>query len=65
MVGAKGARMGDIEIADYHANLFVNLGEGTAKDFWNLAFEYSQKVFDKFGLRLEVEVQFINLQPLS
>lgn len=65
MVGAKGARLGQIEIADYHANLFVNLGDGTAKDFWNLAFEYSQKVFDKFGVRLEVEVQFINLQPLS
>lgn len=65
LVGAKGARLGDIQIADYHANLFVNLGNGTAKDFWNLAFEYSQKVFDKFGVRLDVEVQFINLQPLS
>lgn len=65
MVGAKGAKMGQIEIADYHANLFINLGGGTSKDFWKLAFEYSQKVFDKFGIRLEVEVQFINLQPLS
>lgn len=65
MVGAKGARLGDIEIADYHANLFVNLGQGTAKDFWNLAREYSDKVFTRFGIRLDVEVQFINLQPLS
>jgi UDP-N-acetylmuramate dehydrogenase len=65
MVGAKGAKLGQIEIADYHANLFINLDNGTSKDFWNLAFEYSQKVFDKFGIRLDVEVQFINLQPLS
>ncbi len=65
MVGAKGARLGNIEIADYHANLFINLGDGTAKDFWNLAREYSDKVFEKFGVRLDVEVQFINLQPLS
>lgn len=65
MVGAKGAQMGNIQIAPYHANLFINLGDGTAKDFWNLAREYSEKVFEKFGVRLDVEVQFINLQPLS
>jgi UDP-N-acetylmuramate dehydrogenase len=65
MVGAKGDSMGDIEIADYHANLFINKGEGTAKDFWELARKYSDLVFEKFHIRLEPEVQFINLQPLS
>ncbi len=65
MVGAKGAQLGNIQIAPYHANLFINLGDGTAKDFWNLARDYSEKVFEKFGVRLDVEVQFINLQPLS
>ena len=65
MAGAKGATMGDIEIADYHANLFINKGNGTAKDFWELARKYSDLVFEKFHIRLEPEVQFINLQPLS
>jgi UDP-N-acetylmuramate dehydrogenase len=65
MAGLKGVQMGNIQIAPYHANLFINLGEGTAKDFWNLAREASEKVFAKFGVRLDVEVQFINLQPLS
>ena len=63
-VGAKGAKQGDILITPYHANLFINQGSGTANDFFALAKTYSQKVFDKFGIRLEPEVQLINLPPL-
>lgn len=63
-VGAKGARKGNILIAPYHANLFINEGGGTAEDFYALAKTYSQKVFEKFGIRLEPEVQLINLPPL-
>lgn len=64
-VGAKGAKLGDIEIAPYHANLFINTSNGTALDFYNLAKEYSQKVYQKYGIKLEPEVQLINLPPLS
>lgn len=64
MVGAKGDSLGDIEIAPYHANLFINKGNGTAKDFWNLAKKYADKVYDQFGIKLEPEVQLINLPQL-
>ncbi len=64
MVGAKGDKLGDIEIASYHANLFVNKGEGKASDFYSLAKKYAQKVKEKFGIILEPEVQLINLPPL-
>lgn len=63
-VGAKGDKLGNIEIADYHANLFINKGEGTAADFYNLARKYADKVKEKFGITLEPEVQLINLPPL-
>lgn len=63
-VGAKGQKLGDIEIADYHGNLFINRGGGNAQDFYNLAKEMSQKVQEKFGITLEPEVQLINLPPL-
>jgi len=63
-VGAKGKRLGDIEIADYHANLFVNIGNGTAKDFYDLAKQQKQKVEEKFGITLEPEVQLVNLPPI-
>lgn len=63
-VGAKGARKGHIKIAPYHANLFINDGGGNAYDFYELAKEYGQKVFEKYGIRLEPEVQLINLPAL-
>lgn len=64
MVGAKGQCLENIEIAPYHANLFLNQGKGTAKAFYDLAKTYSLKVREKFGITLEPEVQLINLPPL-
>lgn len=64
MVGAKGDSLGDIEIANHHANLFVNKSHGKAADFYTLAKKYAQKVKDKFGITLEPEVQLIDLPPI-
>ena len=64
-VGAKGDSLGDIEIASYHANLFINKGGGTAEDFYNLAKKYVHLVKEKFGITLEPEVQLINLNPMK
>ncbi|MBI2021436.1 UDP-N-acetylmuramate dehydrogenase [Candidatus Daviesbacteria bacterium] len=64
-VGAKGDRLGQIEIADFHGNLFINLGKGGASDFYNLAKKYYQKVKEKFGIELEPEVQLINLPTIK
>ncbi len=64
-VGAKGDSIDGIEIAPYHANLFVNKGGGSAKDFYELAKKYKEKVKIKFGISLEPEVQLINLPPLN
>ncbi|MBI3103591.1 UDP-N-acetylmuramate dehydrogenase [Candidatus Daviesbacteria bacterium] len=60
-VGAKGDSLDGIYIADYHANLFVNNGGGSAKAFYDLAKKYADKVYQKFGIKLEPEVQLINL----
>jgi len=63
-VGAKGAKLDGIEIANYHANLFINKGAGTAQAFYNLAKKYALLVKEKFGITLEPEVQLINLPPI-
>ena len=63
-VGAKGQTLDGIEIATYHANLFINNGGGTAKAFHDLAKKYAKKVKEKFGITLEPEVQLINLPPI-
>lgn len=64
-VGAKGQRKGKILIAPYHANLFINEGGGKAQDFYELAQEYQRKVYEKYGIMLEPEVQLINLPQLT
>ncbi|MBI2597435.1 UDP-N-acetylmuramate dehydrogenase [Candidatus Daviesbacteria bacterium] len=64
-VEANGDQLGDIEIAKYHANLFINKGSGKASQFYALAKKYHQKVKDRFGVTLEPEVQLINLPPLN
>lgn len=64
-LGAKGDRLGNIQIAPYHANLFINLGGGSASDFWSLANKWYKKVLQKYNIELEVEVQLINLPPLG
>ncbi len=58
-IGAKGIRRGDIQVADYHANLIYNDGAGTAADLVAVISELKQRVFDRFGFHLEEEVQYV------
>jgi UDP-N-acetylmuramate dehydrogenase len=55
--GAKGLAIGGLRVADYHANLIYNEGGGTARDLWHLIETLKAGVFEKFGVRLEEEVQ--------
>lgn len=58
-VGAKGMRAGDIHVADYHANLIYNAGNGTAADLVQLIQELKRRVERKWGIPLEEEVQYV------
>lgn len=64
-VGAKGEKCGSIQISPNHGNLFINLGEGTAADFRELAEKLARKVKEKYGIDLEPEVQLINLPKFN
>jgi UDP-N-acetylmuramate dehydrogenase len=59
MAGAKGLAIGGLRVADYHANLIYNEGGGTARDLWHLIETLKAGVLEKFGVRLEEEVQSI------
>ena len=61
-VDASGLKVGDVEVSEKHANFFINKGKGFAKDFYDLAMLLKQKVFDKFGISLEPEVQIIGFK---
>lgn len=58
-VGAKGMRSGDIQVADYHANLIYNAGQGTARQLCEIIGELKSRVRGQFGLELEEEVQYV------
>jgi len=59
-VGAKGLAVGAIRVADYHANLVYNTGGGRAADLVALLSELKRRVFDRFGLVIEEEVQYLS-----
>ena len=58
-VGAKGMFSGDIRVADYHANLIYNAGNGTAAQVRHLIETLKALVLEHYGLALEEEVQYI------
>jgi len=58
-VGAKGMRSGDIQVADYHANLIYNDGAGTSADFRFIVDDLKRRVTEKFGITPEEEVQYV------
>jgi UDP-N-acetylmuramate dehydrogenase len=58
-VGAKGMHRGGIQVADYHANLIYNAGQGTAQDLADLIAELKRRVRERFGIAVEEEVQYV------
>jgi UDP-N-acetylmuramate dehydrogenase len=52
-------RSGDIQVADYHANLIYNSGQGTARQLCEIIGELKTRVRERFGLELEEEVQYV------
>lgn len=58
-VGARGLHDGGIRVADYHANTVYNAGDGTAAQVRTLVAELKRRVFDRYAIPLEEEVQYI------
>ncbi len=57
--GLKGTRIGDIEVSRKHANFFINLGKGTARDFLALMELASRKVKEQAGVTLVPEIRIL------
>jgi UDP-N-acetylmuramate dehydrogenase len=62
-VGAKGMTNGDIRVADYHANLIYNTGQGTAEQLRTIIAELKRRVVERFAFVLEEEVQYVGFTP--
>ena len=57
--GLKGTRVGQVEVSPVHANYFVNLGGGTAREALELMALVREKVRERLGVELEPEVRVI------
>jgi UDP-N-acetylmuramate dehydrogenase len=58
-VGLKGAREGDAEISEVHANFIVNRGSATASDVLRLVERAHAQVLRQVGIDLEPEVRVL------
>lgn len=57
--GLKGTRIGSAQISEKHANFIVNLGGASAGHVLALIELARTKVFDRTGIRLELEVKLV------
>ncbi|MBI9044264.1 MAG: UDP-N-acetylmuramate dehydrogenase [Anaerolineaceae bacterium] len=64
-VGLKGFQIGNAQISTKHANFFINNGGASADDFHKLIRTAKEKVFDEFGIKLELEVELWDNLPIS
>jgi UDP-N-acetylmuramate dehydrogenase len=52
-------RIGDAQISELHGNFFLNHGGATADQVYALISQARQEVEEKFGVRLELEIEII------
>jgi len=57
--GLKGTQVGDVQISPLHGNFFLNKGKATASDIAALIAQVRDQVHEKFGIKLELEIQLI------
>ncbi len=57
--GCEGMSVGDAFISEKHCNFFVNKGNAKSTDLENLINQVKNKVLNKTGIKLELELQII------
>ena len=57
--GCAGMKVGDAQISEKHCNFFVNTGNAKSKDLEKLIYQVQNKVLNKTGINLELELQII------
>jgi len=64
-VGLKGLMQGDMCFSEEHANFLVNKGNGKYNDALYLIKEAQKRVYEEFGIRLELEIEIVDKDYLN
>ncbi len=56
----RGKRVNGICVSEKHSNFIVNEGNGTAEDYLGVAYQIIDKVKEKYGVKLVMEVEKFN-----
>jgi UDP-N-acetylmuramate dehydrogenase len=57
--GMKGVQVGQAKVSETHGNFVVNLGGATASDVLSLIEQIQERVYDRFQIEIEPEIQII------
>lgn len=57
--GLKGYQIGGAKVSEKHSGFIVNYNNATAKDVVNLIKYIKEKVYEKYGIRIEEEIKII------
>ena len=57
--GCAHMKVGDAHISEKHCNFFINKGNAKSQDLENLIYKVENKVLDKTGIKLELELEII------
>jgi UDP-N-acetylmuramate dehydrogenase len=57
--GLKGLQFGGARVSDLHANFIVNTGNATAKDILSLLNDVREKVYERKGIMLDLEIKIV------
>jgi UDP-N-acetylmuramate dehydrogenase len=55
-------RIGDAMVSKKHANFIVNIHMASAQDVLQLIHEVRERVFKRFGVKLEPEIHFVGFE---
>ena len=57
--GCASMKVGDAHISEKHCNFFVNKGNAKSQDLENLIYQVKNRVLNKTGIKLELELEII------
>ncbi len=57
--GLKGYNIGDAYISEKHAGFIINKGNATAKDILSLIEHVKNTIYEKFGIKLDLEIKIL------